>query len=198
MQHSEGLEEGDLLFQNLNCGELCDAIEKVTEGVDGKNFSHCTMVVKINDTLKVIEAIGKEVQINSLPAFFERSGDTSEIQNITVGRLKDQFLNMIPKVELISKQLIGEPYDDEFIMNNGKWYCSELIYEVFREDNNKNDFFNLEPMTFKDPETGAFIPAWENYYKALGREIPEGQMGINPGLISRSNKIQIIKIKSIK
>lgn len=198
MQHSEGLEEGDLLFQNLNCGELCDAIEKVTEGVDGKNFSHCAMVVKINDTLKVIEAIGKEVQINSLPAFFERSGDTSEIQNITVGRLNDQFLNMIPKAALISKQRIGEPYDDEFIMNNGKWYCSELIYEVFREANNKNVFFNLEPMTFKDPETGAFIPAWENYYKALGREIPEGQMGINPGLISRSNKIQIIKIKSIK
>ena len=35
------LKEGDLLFQDLNCGELCDAIETVTQGVDGKDFSHC-------------------------------------------------------------------------------------------------------------------------------------------------------------
>ena len=50
------LREGDLLFQNLNCGELCEAIEAVTTGVDGKDFSHCALVVKINDSLKVIEA----------------------------------------------------------------------------------------------------------------------------------------------
>jgi hypothetical protein len=29
----ETLQEGDLLFQDLNCGELCDAIEAVTEEV---------------------------------------------------------------------------------------------------------------------------------------------------------------------
>ena len=52
------LREGDLLFQNLNCGALCDAIETVTEGVDGKDFSHCGIVVELNDSLKVIEAIG--------------------------------------------------------------------------------------------------------------------------------------------
>ncbi len=58
----ETLQEGDLLFQNLNCGELCDAIEAVTEGVNGKDFSHCAMVVKINDSLKVVEAIGDKAK----------------------------------------------------------------------------------------------------------------------------------------
>ncbi|MHC4724324.1 MAG: hypothetical protein ACYS9V_08765 [Planctomycetota bacterium] len=32
--------EGDLLFQDLDCGPLCDAIEKVTTGYQGSNFSH--------------------------------------------------------------------------------------------------------------------------------------------------------------
>jgi hypothetical protein len=32
-ENLETLQEGDLLFQNLNCGELCDAIEAVTEEV---------------------------------------------------------------------------------------------------------------------------------------------------------------------
>jgi len=194
----EGLQEVDLLFQNLDCGKLCDAIEAVTVGIDGKNFSHCAMVVKINDTLKVIEAIGDEVQVNSLQHFFARTGDTTQIENITVGRVKHQYENLIPKAIFNAKQFVGQPYDDEFILNNGKWYCSELIYEAFEEANNKSDFFVLEPMTFRNPETKAFFPAWVTYYKSLEKEIPEGQAGINPGLISRSDKIQIIKIENIK
>ena len=86
-ENLETLQEGDLLFQNLNCGELCDAIEAVTERVNGKEFSHCAMVVKINDSLQVVEAIGDKVQVNTLKDFFARSGDTASIQNITVGRV---------------------------------------------------------------------------------------------------------------
>ena len=81
------IQEGDLLFQDLDCGPLCDAIEAVTEGVNGKDFSHCAMVVKINDSLKVVEAIGDQVQVITLHDFFARSGDTASIQNITVGRV---------------------------------------------------------------------------------------------------------------
>jgi hypothetical protein len=195
---TEGLKAGDILFQNLNSGELCDAIEAVTKGIDGKDFSHCALVVDINDTLKVIEAIGETVQVNSLEDFFARSGDTAAIKNITVGRLKDQYEHLILKATSNSKKLIGKPYDDEFILNNGKWYCSELIYDVFKEANNRKPFFDLEPMTFKSPKTQIFFPAWEAYYKDLNKEIPEGQSGINPGLISRSDKIKIIRIESFK
>jgi hypothetical protein len=198
-KHSKGktcLQEGDLLFQNLNCGDLCDAIETVTEGVDGKDFSHCAMVVNINDTLKVIEAIGKQVQVNTIDKFISRSGDTTLVKNIAVGRLKKAYENLIPNAASTAKQLVGQPYDDEFIINNGKWYCSELIYEAFKKANNQNDFFELEPMTYKDPKTNSFFPAWVDYYKKLNTDIPQGKPGTNPGLISRSNKIQIIKVNS--
>ena len=194
--HSEQLQEGDYLFQNLNCGDLCVAIETVTEGVDGKDFSHCAMVVNVNDTLKVIEAIGEKVQVISLQNFFARSGDTTQIKNVTIGRVKQEFENLIPKAISNAKLLLGQPYDDEFLLSNGKWYCSELIYEAFKQANNQNDFFELEPMTFEDPKTQNFFPAWIKYYKELNTEIPEGKPGINPGLMSRSNKIQIIKINS--
>lgn len=196
MHQTETLKEGDILFQNLNCGKLCEAIEAVTEGIHGKDFSHCALVVNINDTLKVIEAIGDKVQINSLENFFTRSGDTTKIENITVGRVKYQYEDLVSKATSNAKQLIGQPYDDKFILNNGKWYCSELIYEIFKKSNNQNDFFELEPMTFKDPKTNMFFLAWIEYYKQINTEIPEGKAGINPGLISRSNKIQIINIES--
>lgn len=194
---SESLKEGDLLFQDLNCGDLCNAIEAVTEGVDGKDFSHCGMVVNINDTLKVVEALGDKVQIISLETFFVRSGDTSTIKNITIARVKQQFAPLINKATTYAVQQIGQPYDHEFLLNNGKWYCSELLYESFKEANDQNDFFELAPMTYKDPETKTFFPAWINYYEQLNVEIPEGKLGLNPGSISRSNKIRIIKLDSL-
>lgn len=190
------LQEGDLLFQDLNCGELCDAIEAVTDGLNGKDFSHCAMVVKINDTLQVVEAIGDKVQVTSLRNFFARSGDTASIQNITVGRVLEKYHPLVAKAALKAKAHIGEPYDDVFLMNNNSWYCSELLYEAFKEANDSKDFFALNPMTFKDPKTNAFFPAWVDYYKQLKQDIPEGKPGINPGLISRSGKIEIVSIQS--
>jgi len=188
------LREGDLLFQNLNCGELCEAIEAVTTGVDGKDFSHCALVVKINDSLKVIEAIGSKVQLNSIETFYRRSGDLDSVKNITVGRLKKQFQYLIPKTIFFAKQQISKDYDEEFLINNNKLYCSELIYESLKYANNDKDFLTLEPMTFKNPKTNEFFLAWVNYYKTLNCQIPEGKLGINPGLISRSNKIEVVTI----
>jgi Permuted papain-like amidase enzyme, YaeF/YiiX, C92 family len=190
------LQEGDLLFQDLDCGDLCNAIEAVTVGVNGKNFSHCAMVVKVNDTLKVVEAIGDKVQINALKHFFERSNDITSISNITVTRLKREFRPLIANAVIFAKQQVGQPYDDEFILNNGKWYCSELIYEAFLEAD-KNKLFTLQPMTFKDPKTKTYFPAWVDYYKQINKKIPEGELGINPGLISLSDKTEVVELDSI-
>jgi hypothetical protein len=191
------LKEGDLLFQQLNCGELCHAIEAVTDGVNGKEFSHCAIVVNINDTLKVVEAFGEHVQVNSIRNFLSRSGDTLELKRTTIGRVKKKYEPLIQHATTFAKKQIGQPYDDEFLLKNDKWYCSELLYESFKNANNNSDFFELEPMTFKDPETGLYFPAWVKYYEQLNTEIPEGKAGINPGLISRSSKIQIISSPGI-
>lgn len=197
-QQCKTLIEGDLLFQDLNCGALCDAIETVTTGVDGKNFSHCALVIKQNDTLKVVEAIGGKVQINSIHNFFKRSGDTATIKNITIGRVKQFDAQSITAAVSYATKQVGQPYDDEFLLNNGKWYCSELLYEAFKNANNQKEFFNLEPMTFKDPKTKTYFSAWVDYYRALNKPIPEGQLGLNPGGISRSSKIEIIKLENMK
>ncbi|MEI8201756.1 MAG: YiiX/YebB-like N1pC/P60 family cysteine hydrolase [Bacteroidota bacterium] len=191
--HHESLKEGDLLFQHLNCGPLCEAIEAVTQGVEGKKFAHCAMIVKIDDSLKVIEAIGNKVQTNSITAFFARSGDTNGVHNVTLGRVKNKYKSLLKKAVEFAKKQIGQPYDDEFLLDNGKWYCSELLYESFKAANNQKDFFILSPMTYKQPGSNDFFPAWIDYYRQLKAPIPEGKPGINPGSISRSDKIEIIQ-----
>ena len=181
------LQPGDLLFQNLDCGPLCDAIEEVTNGYKGNKFSHIGLVYIKADTTWIIEAIGKEVHLTPVKEFLQRSSHP-----VFIGRVKKQYHSLIPGALTFALQQTGVPYDDVFLYNNGKYYCSELIYDAFKCSNHNKPFFQLAPMTFKKPGSKEFNPVWVKYYNKLNAPIPEGMPGCNPGGLSRSNKIEII------
>ena len=178
------LKNGDLLFQNLDCGPLCDAIEQVTNGKDSLKFSHIGMVYLKNDSIYVIEAIGKAVVLTPYSLFKTRTSNP-----LYLGRLKDTNQTLIDGAVNFAIGKLGIPYDEAFLYNNGKYYCSELIYDAFKASNTNEDFFELEPMTFKSPNSNKYQSTWVKYYKKLNIIIPEGQPGINPARISRSNKL---------
>ncbi|WP_417354124.1 YiiX/YebB-like N1pC/P60 family cysteine hydrolase [Flavobacterium sp.] len=181
------LKDGDLIFQDMDCGPLCDAIEAVTEGYNGNDFSHMGMVYHRNDTIYIIEAAGTAVRLTALEKF---SKNTSK--PMYVGRLKRKYRKLITKAIDFSLNQIGTPYDDEYVYDNGAYYCSELIYDAFKFANNGTPFFELQPMTYKEPGTNDYFPAWVEYYKSINADIPEGLPGCNPGGISTSNKIKVI------
>lgn len=181
------LKDGDLIFQDMDCGPLCDAIEAVTEGYNGNDFSHMGMIYHRNDTIYVIEAAGSAVRLTPLEKF---SKNTSK--PMYLGRLKKKYRKLITKAIDFSLDQIGVPYDDEYVYDNGAYYCSELIYDAFKFANNGTPFFELQPMTYKEPGTNNYFPAWTEYYKSINADIPEGLPGCNPGGISTSNKIKVI------
>src|SRR5690554_5695872 len=70
------LAPGDLLFQDLDCGPPCDAIETVTEGVDGAKFSHLGVISRwARGEWMVLEAVSAGVVETPLSAFLARSAD---------------------------------------------------------------------------------------------------------------------------
>lgn len=186
-QHRIQLETGDFLFIDLDCGPLCDAIESVTQGYNGEKFSHIGLVYFQNDSALILEAIGSSVKLTPLKTFLKYTKKPA-----VVGRLKPSFRHIIPKAIEFGLEKLGLPYDDEFLPNNGKYYCSELLYDVFKSANDDTPIFTLEPMTFKMPGTNKFFPAWVDYYQKLIIEIPEGELGCNPGGLSRSEHLDII------
>ncbi|AWH86903.1 hypothetical protein HYN59_02650 [Flavobacterium album] len=171
----------------MDCGPLCDAIEAVTEGYKGKDFSHMGMVYFRNDSLYIIEAAGSSVRLTTLKKF---SQNTSK--EMPVFRLKEKYRKLIPAAVAFSLQQIGVPYDEEYVYDNGAYYCSELIYDAFMFANGGKPFFQMTPMTYKQPGTNEFFRAWVEYYKSIGKPIPEGLPGCNPGGMSVSDKIEII------
>lgn len=183
------LQPGDLIFQNLDCGPMCDAIEAVTEGINGQDFSHIGMVCKQGDSLVVIEAIGKGVHYTSLSDFSKRTSN-----KMYVGRVRPEYKKLIDKAEAFAEKQIGVPYDNAFLYDNGKYYCSELVYDAFKFANHNKPFFILYPMTYKQPGSDDYFPVWVDYFNKIKMDIPEGKPGCNPGGLSRSDKINIIGI----
>jgi hypothetical protein len=188
------LKEGDLLFQDSDCGPFCEAIEKVTFGYKGAKFSHIGMLIKDKDGLKVMEAISAGVVLTPIDSFLNRSFDQEKNPKVMVGRLKPRNQVLIPRaIDFVYRKMTKE-YDDLFDMENDKYYCSELIYDAFKSANNNIPIFALKPMTFKDPETNLTFPIWEKYFEDLNSPIPEGALGINPGGISPSKFIEIVHL----
>lgn len=187
------LRPGDLLFQDLDCGDLCDAIETVTQGVDGAKFSHVGMVSDARQgKVRVIEAIGAGVVETSLDDFLNRSANGDGTSRVLVGRIEGPQARLIPGAIRAARSFRGLPYDSVYEIDNSSFYCSELIYEAFRQANDGTPIFELAPMTFKDPLSGATFPAWVDYYRKLNIAVPEGEPGLNPGGMSRAPFVRIV------
>ena len=184
------LKPGDVLFQDLDCGPLCDAIESVTQGYQGAKFSHVALVSEVSSSgsVTIVEAIGGKVKETLLRDFLPRSLDAEGKPKVMVGRLKDESVAEKAVEEI--KQFVGKAYDDVFDISNDSYYCSELLYFSCKSEG--EPVFRLDPMTFKKPGTFSFDPAWEEYYLDLNVSIPEGQPGLNPGGISRSGALEIL------
>lgn len=115
-QNKVKLQDGDLIFQDMDCGPLCDAIEAVTEGYKGNDFSHMGMVYHQNDTIYIIEAAGKAVRLTPLEKFSKNTK-----KPMYVGRVKKKHKHLIePAIEFALMQL-GTPYDEEYVYGNDKY-----------------------------------------------------------------------------
>jgi uncharacterized protein YycO len=187
------LQEGDLLFQDSDCGEFCDAIEAVTVGVDGYNFSHVGLLMRAEDgALKVMEAVSRGVILTPLDSFLNRSFDANRQPKVVVGRMKTQFKGFVPSAIDFIHSKMDAPYDYNFNLENDSFYCSELIHLAFQHANNGKPIFETPPMTFKAPNTDSTFAIWVAYFEDLKEPIPEGKSGLNPGNMSRSPYLDIV------
>lgn len=187
------LQPGDLLFQDLDGSPLSDAIETVTDGVGGTRFSHVAMVVSAGGgEPQVIEAGGRGVVITPLGKLLARSHDAAGRPKVIVGRLDERYRPLIPAALAYAQQQLGKPYDKPYVMREDAFYCSELLYFAFAHANAGQPLFLTGPMTFKDPSTHEFFPAWVEHYRNLGAPIPEGEPGLNPGGMSRAHCVKIV------
>lgn len=186
-QQKQVFQDGDILFQKLPCGGLCNAIIATTPCTNDRRFNHCGVVQIRAGKAFVIEAIGSNVQQTSLEDFFAR--DTAAL--ISAGRPHWKSKKGGKRAALQAAKFVGRPYDDAFLPGDSALYCSELVWEVSKRGG--KTLFQLAPMTFK--EGSVTHPDWVSYYKNLGVAPPEGVLGVNPCGIANSPELDFFVVK---
>ena len=164
---------GDLIFvEGTSDGAMEQAIMESTG-----TMVHVGIIEVHNDNLFVIDASPKTgVSRRHLNDFLEaQKDDHGRMPHIIIMQLKDQrdAMEFVAK----AKSLIGAGYDFAFLPNNGKYYCSELVYECYQRHG--KPIFDAVPMNFCNAD-GEFAPYWVELFEQQGMEIPQGVLGTNP------------------
>lgn len=180
------LTTGDLLFMNHPKCNISQAIDQATQTDKKTHFSHIGIVEIQGGLIRVYHSTPKRgVCCETLEDYIHP--DDCKIR-VAVYRLKQKYLKAIPKAIECACQYLGLNYNHSFIHTDPGYYCSEFIYKIYAP----HEIFTLDPMTFKNPSNGEFIPAWMEYYRQLGISIPEGLPGCNPNGIAASDKLELL------
>lgn len=112
------LQEGDVVFIESQSSQS----PYIKVGTMSK-WTHCGVVVNTPEGLKILEA-SKTVRLTPFAKFI----GSAKNDNWTVKR-PDQKLEK----SISYSKYLGMPYDLEFKFNNGKMYCSELVWLVYHD-----------------------------------------------------------------
>ena len=114
----ESVKEGDVVFIEGQSNQS----PYIKIGTMSK-WTHCGVIVNTPEGVKALEAL-KTVRLTPLDKFIGRAKN----ENWCIKRPKQQLNTPIPY-----RKYLGLPYDLEFKLNNGKMYCSELVWLVYKD-----------------------------------------------------------------
>lgn len=118
----ETLREGDIVFSSSDRGQG-EAIIAAT----GSPYTHCGVVYEKNGKLMVLEAV-QPVGVVSLEDFKSRSKPGTFLAR----RLKTPVTpEKYRSAREWGEAQIGKNYDVRFLWDDGKLYCSELVWKVY-------------------------------------------------------------------
>ena len=183
------LQNGDLIFVGAENSAFSEAISSATKK-DEANFTHTGIVELSKQGAFVIEASADRggVVRTEWQAFLK----DAKGRKIALMRLKNRSKLDINAIITRAKGYLGQPYDYNFLPNNDKMYCTELVWEAFLDENGKR-IFEAKPMNFYAADGS--LPA---YFKELFEEklkvaVPQGVLGTNPNDMSKSKVLFRVK-----
>lgn len=184
-----GLATGNLLFVYGQSGEMDQAIQAATGQYTHVGIAECT-----DSGVYVVEALPRRGVIRRPLDNFVRDNaiDTNNIlDNIHIYYPDAEYDTTCLMLRL--HQYLGQPYDDYFATDNGRMYCSELVYECFF-NNKGHHLFSAQPMNFYD-STGRLPDYWQFHFDSLGVPPPQGELGTNPNDMAKAPFLQRLRIK---
>lgn len=165
LQKQASLKEGDIVFQ-ISQSQQSKYIMTATMSPWG----HCGIIIEKPDGLYVLEAV-EPVKLTD----YETWKKHGRFGIVSTKRYTDSAL----KVNY--KPYLGLHYDSQFKFNNGKWYCSELIYDIYLKQYNVE---LCEPRKVEDYMIGKLAPIMKR------RGINKKQLVVAPSDLYNSEQLK--------
>lgn len=184
---------GDLLFMINRPDSMTDAIDAATRRDSLPPYTHVGIAEVTETGTFILEATGSRGVVRTpIADFIRRAARTAAGKPaVAVGRFRYLPKRQIDRAIERAHRLLGLPYDDEFLPDNGKLYCSELVWECFLGSDDSTHLLRSQPMTFRAAD-GSFPAYWISHFGRLGMEIPEGVEGTNPNAVAQDPAIRIL------
>ncbi|PZT11457.1 YiiX/YebB-like N1pC/P60 family cysteine hydrolase [Stenotrophomonas maltophilia] len=180
--------EGDLLFVTAGRSGLSAAIDDATGKQGAPSFDHVALLAAAPDGWEVLHADEKGSRRQSLVEF--RQEARAKQRHIVVYRLHTSPQAAIKDAIATARTMLGKPYNASYVLNEDSYYCSDFIERAFRA----HHVFALQPMNFRNPQTGQIAQHWVDLYRGMGMEVPQGQPGTNPNDMSAAPVLQRIGV----
>lgn len=122
ISNAQEFKEGDIIFQTSQ-SKQSPLIAYATMS----NKTHCGIIVEKDSKIYVLETLGT-IKLTPIQTFIDR------------GLFKKYWIKRYTneKLKVEYKKYLGIKYDLAFKFNNDKYYCSELVYSIYKND------FNIE------------------------------------------------------
>lgn len=180
--------EGDLLFVSAGRSGLSAAIDDATGRQGTPSFDHVALVASAPQGWEVLHADEKGSRRQSLSAF--RQDAQAKQRQIVVYRLRAPQQAAIKDAVATARTMLGKPYNTSYVLNEDSYYCSDFIERAFR----RHHVFALQPMNFRNPQTGEISAHWVELYRGMGLDVPQGLPGTNPNDMAAATVLQRVGV----
>ncbi|KAB7772560.1 YiiX/YebB-like N1pC/P60 family cysteine hydrolase [Xanthomonas maliensis] len=174
------LQDGDLVFVTAASSGLSGAIDDATAHQQGPSFDHVGLYAHEGRTPVVLHADEQGSRQQTLRAFLADAA--AKQRRIYVYRLTAPQPRLIAEAIAQARRMLGKPYNTTYVQREDSYYCSDFIERAFRAGH----VFALQPMNFKNPQTGQIAPYWVEFYRSKGMAVPQGLPGTNPNDMARA------------
>lgn len=137
-------------------------------------YSHCGIIIVKDNKPYVLEA-ENGVELTPLKVFINRGMLGKHYRIMRLKQPKNIHINIST----------GGKYDKDFLFNNGKYYCSELVWEVYKH----NEILLANPKQLKEYHF-LFLPSLQEHITKRGFDM-------NQEVIAPSDLIKSPKLKTV-
>ncbi|NJC37718.1 hypothetical protein GGR60_002253 [Xanthomonas arboricola] len=180
------LQDGDLLFVTAARTGLSGAIDDATAKQDAPSFDHVALLAHDATGQVLLHADEQGSRQQPLQAFVEDAN--AKHRQIHVYRLTEEQRSAIPGAIAQARRMLGKPYNQTYVQDDNSYYCSDFIERAFRA----HQVFALQPMNFRNPQTGQVSPYWTDFYRSKGMAVPQGLPGTNPNDMAKSAALRVV------